>query len=97
MPVRNKTYNLVTLAGAGSVRPLPENPKRASLFIQNTSGVPGRLRFGANCQGPGQDITWPAGKWEKWDTSDTCPLDSVNLASDANCTWLIMEGNPFNG
>jgi hypothetical protein len=92
MPVRNKTYSLQTTPAGGSIRPLPEAPARASLLIQNTGGVPGRVRFGGACQGAGADITWAPGLLILWKEADTCPLDSVNLASDVATTWLVMEG-----
>lgn len=93
MPVRNKTYNFVTPTPAGvTQRPVPENPNRVSLVIQNTGAQPGQVRFGAPNLTAAQDFTWAAGQFTKWDQADTCPLDSVNLNSAAATTWTVMEG-----
>lgn len=93
MPARNaKTYSFTTLAGATATRPLPENPNRVSLMIQNTGANLGNVRFGAPVQAPGSDLAFAPGAIVKWDFPETCPLESVNLFSTASTTWCIVEG-----
>lgn len=92
MPVRNKTYPLATAAGGVSVRPLPSNPNRVSLIIQNTGANPGQVRFAEPNQGVGADMLWVAGFLFKWDQADNCPTEAINLSSVLATTWVIVEG-----
>ena len=92
MPVRNKTYPLTTAAGAASTRPVPTNPNRVSLIIQNTGANPGQVRFAEPGQGVGADMLWVAGFIFKWDQADTCPKEAINVSSTLATTWVIVEG-----
>jgi hypothetical protein len=49
------------------------------------------MRFGGPPQGSAQDIAIAAGARERWDQSDTCPQESVSVASVAATTWIVME------
>jgi hypothetical protein len=88
----NKPYNVTSVAAAPSQQPVPANPKRVSLIIQNTGANVGYVRFGTSTQGVGLDFEWTAGFLLKWDQADTCPKEGINLSSVAGTTWAIMEG-----
>lgn len=92
MPPRStKTYTIATGPGAPSSTPVPANPLRIGLFIQNTSANAGTSRLGTPVQGNGSDMLFAAGASQKWDQAETCPLESVNLSSAALVTWCVIE------
>jgi hypothetical protein len=93
---QTKTYLGVSQASAQlvSISPVPTNPRRLGLMIQNTGLNPGFCRFGAPVTGNGSDLLFAPGAVIKWDQSDTVPLESINLASIAGTTWCLMETIP---
>jgi hypothetical protein len=91
LPRKSKTYQVVTQAGAASIRPVPENPHRIGLFIQNTSANPGLVHLGAATAMNGSDILFAAGQIVRWDQGDTCPVEGVNFSSTLQVTWCVIE------
>lgn len=95
MPLRRtKTYQVVTAAAAASTRPVPENPGRIALLVQNTSANPGNMRFGGPTLNNGSDLLFAAGAVMRWDQSDTCPTDSLNFSSTLAASWSVVETIP---
>lgn len=89
----SKTYFVQTgTTGADpSVPPVPTNPARIGLIIQNTGANPGVLRFGGPPQGAGKDLAFSAGQREPWLQSDTTPLEAIYFLSAAATTWCVVE------
>lgn len=94
MPRKTKTYPVVTQAGGASIQPVPQNPSRIALFVQNTSVNPGLMRLGDPTQGQGSDILFAAGAFILWDQPDSCPLEALNFSSVLLATWCVMETIP---
>lgn len=93
MPAARPTRQYVVQTGPGiTPRPSTDNPRRNSLFIQNTGGVAGTFRLGASCKGDGGDVAFAAGQALLWENPDTCPTESLNFASAAATTWCVIEG-----
>lgn len=87
-----KTYTIVSAALDTKAAPVPQNPKRLAIRIQNTGAQPGLARFGGPVQGNGSDMLFAAGSApEKWDQEGTCPLESINFYSAAGTTWSVTE------
>lgn len=92
MPLRRtKTYQVVTAAAAPSIRPVPENPRRVAIFVQNTGVNPGVMRFGGATAGNGSDIAFATLATLILNQADTCPLESLNFSSVLATTWCVME------
>jgi hypothetical protein len=88
---KTKTYVFASGPGQDLGAPVPQNPTRIAITIQNTGANPGVMRFGAPPQGSGQDFAWSAGFLYGWDQRDTCPQEAVFLASVAATSWVIVE------
>lgn len=86
-----KTYTVVTAALDTKTAPVPANPKRLAVRIQNTGGSAGLARFGGPVQANGSDMLFAAGASEKWDQQGTFPLESLNFYSLGGTTWSVVE------
>lgn len=92
MPLRSaKTYTVVTPAAVTNAAPVPQNPKRLAIRIQNTGANAGLARFGGPVQTNGSDMLFAAGASEKWDQEGTFPLESINFYSLLGTTWSVVE------
>jgi hypothetical protein len=90
---RTKTYLVKVAAGVNpTTPPVPTNPRRVGLFIQNTGGTPGLMRFADPVKGDGSDIAVAAGAiLPPWTQADTTPREAINFFSQNGTTFCVME------
>lgn len=86
----NKMVPVVSLATPSATPQMPVNTSRISLFIQNTGGVAGLVRYGEPSQGTGFDFAFTAGEKLLWDQADTCPQEAIFFSGAT--TWAVLEG-----
>jgi hypothetical protein len=72
--------------------PIPTNPRRLGLVIQNTGAAPGLVRFGDTVKNDGSDLLLAAGEFAPaWLTPETTPIESVNFFSESGTTFCVIE------
>lgn len=90
---RTKTYLVKAAAGiAPTTPPVPTNPRRIALLIQNTGQSPGLVRFSDPVKNDGSDIMVAAGViLPPWTQGDTTPREAINFFSAIGTTFAVME------
>lgn len=75
-----------------STPPIPTNPRRLGLIIQNTGSTPGLVRFGDTVKNDGSDLLLAAGEFAPpWSQPETTPIESVNFFSSDGTTFCVIE------
>ncbi len=90
---RTKTYLVKAAPGdTTGTPPIPTNPRRLGLIIQNTGAAPGLVRFGDTVKNDGSDLLLAAGTFAPaWSTPETTPVESVNFFSTTGTTFCVIE------
>jgi hypothetical protein len=91
--VRTKTYLVKAAPGVTTgTPPIPTNPRRIALFVQNTGAAPGLVRLGDTVKNDGSDILLASGEFiPPWQTPETCPVETVNFFSTDGTTFCVIE------
>jgi hypothetical protein len=77
---------------SASTPPIPTNPRRIALVIQNTGAAPGLVRFGDTVKNDGSDLLLAAGMFAPpWQTPETTPIESINFFSQNGTTFAVLE------
>lgn len=94
MPRRTKHYLVAATNSTVAIAPpVPTNPKRIALLVQNTGAQLVLMRFTQPVNQDGSDVAIAAGAIVRWDQSDTAPLEAIFFfcGNAAGSTVAVLE------
>ena len=100
MAARTKQYLIAVSPATDTARtspqPIPQNPSRCFLYIQNTGANPGLVQFTNRVKGDGSDLLFAPGDTLQFDQySDdgfNGPTEAVNFGSALGTSFAVLEG-----